>query len=1087
MNRSLSSFARRWQARNQFRNEFPRTSGLVQLLAGAVSGAGSRTAALSLEWFGRIKTRGRFPRRSWGSLLGLILLLALAYELKTSALQSHLLWRYARRASYAVTPGPSPRIVYPGDGPLDNRLGYARMPEFERRLEARGYRVTQQAVFSPLLARLADWGINPSYRAPGTPGLVIRGADGQLLYDARPASRVLRSYEEIPDLVVESLLFIEDRELGRPADPYSNPVIDWDRLAMAGLTYTADRLGLPVHVQGGSTLATQMEKYRHSRDGRTNSVLDKLRQMTTATLRVYRDGPDTRDARRAIVLDYLNTVPLGAAPGYGEIHGLGEGLSTWFGRPLDHVMHDLGPWEPDGVRAWSFKQVLTLLCAARAPTHYLTRDRAALEARVKYYVGRLEETGLIDSRFGSLVRGTPVNFVPKGMTPARRFLAAAKPVNAIRTKLLQQLGVPDLYALDRLDLDVETTLDPRLQEEVQQLLGRLGQPDFLAGNGLLEDRLLSHGDPHDVQYSVLLFERTPAGNALRVIADNLDQPLDLNLGMKLELGSTAKLRTLAHYLEVMEGLHRHFSGRDSGSLSVLARGARDPLSQWTAETLARDGGLGLDAFLAEALERRYSASPHEVFFTGGGAHTFTNFDSKDDDRRFSVRDGFVQSVNLVYVRLMRDLVRYHEARLPYDARAVLAESDNPDRRRMIEEVADEEARYFLDRAYRKYHDLPPGDIVERLLGGRAHSPRGLAVLFFAWNVGDDEEALSRWLATRLGPVGAGEVRRLFRSYDNPRLTVADYGYLLDLHPLDIWCAGALTRQPDLSWTDLLSKSAEARQVASAWLFETRNRRAQDLRLRIRIEEDAFARMTPYWQSLGFPFERLVPSYATAIGSSTDRPAALAELMGMIIDDGVLRPTVYVREMRFGEDTPYHTVVEPSNQPGERVMSASVARVLRGALSDVVAKGTARRAAGAFRSADGRPVEVGGKTGSGDNRFKTFNRHGDLLRSRPVNRTATFVFHIGSRYFGVITAFVSGTEADTYRFTSALPVTLLNLLAPAIEKRLSGETEVLEARARPPRRPAAGSGSVTLGKLRGSVRHGGWGEAGGRASRFPASP
>jgi len=1017
------------------------------MLAGAVSGAGSRTAALSLEWFGHIKTRGRFPRWWWGSLLGLIVLLALAYEIKTSALQSYLLWSYARRASYAIAPGPSPRIVFPGGGPFDDRLGYAHMPEFERRLEAEGYQVTQQAHFSPLLAFLAGWGINPPYRVPGAPGLVIRGVDGQLLYDARPASGLLRSYDEIPDLVVKSLLFIEDRELGQPADPYSNPVIDWDRLVKAGLTYTADRLGLPVRVQGGSTLATQMEKYRHSLDGRTNSVLDKLRQMTAATLRVYRDGPDTRGPRRDIVLDYLNTVPLGAAPGYGDIHGLGEGLSTWFGRPLDHVMHDLGPWEPDGVRAWSFKQVLTLLCAARAPTHYLTRDRGALEARVRYYVDRLEETGLIDSRFGSLVRGAPVNFVPKAMLPARRFLVAPKPVNAIRTQLLQQLGVPDLYALDRLDLDVETTLDPQLQEEVQQLLRRLRQPDFLAENGLLEDRLLAQGDPHDVQYSVLLFERTPAGNALRVIADNLDQPLDLNLGMKLELGSTAKLRTLAHYLEVMEGLHRDFSGRDSWSVAALARGARDPLSGWAAETLARDGGLSLDAFLAAALERRYSASPHEVFYTGGGAHRFTNFDSKDNGRRFSVRDGFVQSVNLIYVRLMRDLVRYHEARLPYDARAVLGESDNPDRRRMIEEVADDEARHFLDRAYRKYRDLPPGDIVGRLLGGRAHSARALAVLFFAWNEGSDEEALSRWLATRLGPVGAGEVRRLFRAYDNPRLTVADYGYLLDLHPLEIWCAGALSQQPDISWTDLLSRSAEARRVASAWLFEARNRRAQDLRLRTRIEEDAFARMTPYWRGLGFPFERLVPSYATAIGSSSDRPAALAELMGIIIDDGVLRKTVYVRELRFGEDTPYHTVVEPSDQSGKRVMSVPVARVLRGALSDVVAKGTARRAAGAFQSLEGRPIEVGGKTGSGDNRYKTFNRQRGLLQSRAVNRTATFAFYIGSRYFGVITAFVSGREAETYSFTSALPVTLLKLLAPAIRERLSGETAVLEARAR----------------------------------------
>jgi hypothetical protein len=32
-------------------------------------------------------------------------------------------------------------------------------------------------------------------------------------------------------------------------------------------------------------------------------------------------------------------------------------------------------------------------------------------------------------------------------------------------------------------------------------------------------------------------------------------PFDVNEGMKLELGSTAKLRTLAHYLDVMAQLY----------------------------------------------------------------------------------------------------------------------------------------------------------------------------------------------------------------------------------------------------------------------------------------------------------------------------------------------------------------------------------------------------------------------------------------------------------------------------------------------------------------------------------------------------
>jgi hypothetical protein len=107
---------------------------------------------------------------------------------------------------------------------------------------------------------------------------------------------------------------------------------------------------------------------------------------------------------------------------------------------------------------------------------------------------------------------------------------------------------------------------------------------------------------------------------------------------------------------------------------------------------------------------------------------------------------------------------------------------------------------------------------------------------------------------------------------------------------------------------------------------------------------------------------------------------------------------------------------------------------------VVEHRTARRLAGAFSKPDGTPIIAGGKTGSGDNRFKTFNRYGGLTSSRAVNRTATFVFYLGDRYFGVLTSFVPGEEAGGYRFTSALPVSILKALAPVIKPRLQETPE-----------------------------------------------
>jgi len=118
------------------------------------------------------------------------------------------------------------------------------------------------------------------------------------------------------------------------------------------------------------------------------------------------------------------------------------------------------------------------------------------------------------------------------------------------------------------------------------------------------------------------------------------------------------------------------------------------------------------------------------------------------------------------------------------------------------------------------------------------------------------------------------------------------------------------------------------------------------------------------------------------------------------------------------------------------------------MAEVVEQGTARRLQGVYRLANGTLLPVGGKTGSGDNRFETFNRYGGVTSSRPTNRTAAFVFYIGDRYFGVITAYVQGREAGDYHFTSALPVTILRLLSPILIAKINNQL------AAPPENPAA---------------------------------
>ena len=959
------------------------------------------------------------------------------YEVQTSALEARRLSEFASRLTYTVEAGASASIRFPRNGPFDLRRGYSLLPTLQTRLQAQGYQVIRQAQVSPEMARLESWGISPPYPEVPVVGLTVLGAGATPLYKAVVAERVFHTFDDVPPLLVNTLLFLENRELLTPFDPRSNPVIEWDRLAKASLLFAGTKLHLPVPLQGGSTLATQLEKYRHSPEGRTNSAAEKLRQMVGASLKAYRAGPDTQSWRRQIVVDYLNTMPLAAAPEYGELHGLGEGLYAWFGFSLADVRTALTAPGTSPAKAQAFKDVLALLLAVRAPTTYLVESRPALNAKITEYTRLLAKNGVIDPELAHALDDTPLTFLPHAPVAPPPSFVGRKASNAIRTKVMQVLGLPGLYELDRLQLAVDSTIDVPLQNDIAGLFEDLGDRQFVAAQGLNGEHLLEYADPSKVVYSLMLLERTPQGNVLRVDADNLDRPLDINDGIKMELGSTAKLRTVAHYLGIVAELHGQLSGLDTATLRKRARDSEhDPLTRWAADTLSRQKGLELAPFLQRALERTYSASPYEGFFTGGGMHSFGNFDRTDNHRILTVREGLRRSVNLVFIRLMRDIERYHQARLPYDTDSVLDDSDDPVRQRMLQAIAADEAKHFLAVAYKAYHGRSADEIVQHLLGRQANSPRHLAMLFFAWHHGASADELAQWLRPRVPKKTPYDVTRLYRAYgSNPRLTLADYAYLMSRHPLDIWCAGELVREPQAAWSELLERSHAARQLASAWLFKTRNRHAQDVRLRIRIERDAFARMTPYWQALGFPFAHLVPSYATAIGSSADRPAALADLMGIVVNDGVRLPTLRATRFHFAQGTPYETTLEPSPATGAHVMDPVVAQILRDLLSEVVSGGTARRVYGAFVNADGTHLRVGGKTGSGDNRFKTFARHGGVTSARPVNRTATFVFYIGDRYFGVLTAFVPGKDAGAYRFTSALPLAVLKIAAASINPRL----------------------------------------------------
>src|SRR5690606_21647047 len=108
----------------------------------------------------------------------------------------------------------------------------------------------------------------------------------------------------------------------------------------------------------------------------------------------------------------------------------------------------------------------------------------------------------------------------------------------VRVRLASQMGLQSLYELDRLDLSVQSTLNGELQKKVTDILRQLKNAQYARNAGLYGHHLLGEADPGKIIYSFTLSELTPHGTKSRIQADNFDQPLDINKGTKLDLGST---------------------------------------------------------------------------------------------------------------------------------------------------------------------------------------------------------------------------------------------------------------------------------------------------------------------------------------------------------------------------------------------------------------------------------------------------------------------------------------------------------------------------------------------------------------------
>ena len=145
----------------------------------------------------------------------------------------------------------------------------------------------------------------------------------------------------------------------------------------------------------------------------------------------------------------------------------------------------------------------------------------------------------------------------------------------------------------------------------------------------------------------------------------------------------------------MAELHDAFIDELPENLLNLEIAPNDHITRWAATYMAHTADRDLSKMLDAALQRTYSASPAERFFTGGGLQVFNNFQKKEDSRVPTVLESLKESINLPFVRLMRDIVAYSSSYQTAGSTSLLLKNDkDPRREDYLRRFADKEGSAF---------------------------------------------------------------------------------------------------------------------------------------------------------------------------------------------------------------------------------------------------------------------------------------------------------------------------------------------------------------------------------------------------------
>ena len=297
---------------------------------------------------------------------------------------------------------------------------------FEFHDENRLPRIISLSIQNNEITNLIDWQSKQRLELVRLEPIFIGG-----IYPAKNQDRILIRYQDAPELLIKTLLAVEDRSFFEHNGIVPQAIL---RALMANI-----RAGR--RVQGGSTLTQQLVKNFFLTQEK--SLWRKFNEAIMALLLEW------HYSKEEILEAYMNEIYLGQ-DGKRAIHGFGLASQFYFEKPLEAL--DVG-------------EMAFLVGVVKGPSRYEPRRSPVLAQQRRNVVLRvLLEENMIDEQQMTQEMESPVGvtrYRPNGVSPYPGFL------ELVKRQLKSEYRDEDLSGSG---FRIFTTLDPQVQQEAESVV-----------------------------------------------------------------------------------------------------------------------------------------------------------------------------------------------------------------------------------------------------------------------------------------------------------------------------------------------------------------------------------------------------------------------------------------------------------------------------------------------------------------------------------------------------------------------------------------------------------------------------------------